>query len=469
MYFTIFIGLSLGFASGQCPINRCSCRDGIVDCSRRNINILPNFPSDQNFYSTYSFLDVEGYNLTSIPNGALDNAYFKKITLKNNVISRIGNSAFHGEANHLVELDLSGNKLNALPLALSELAQITKLDISGNPILSDINFTDSVMRAIGDTMLDFSFGSRDLDVWPKSLRHFPLLQRLTLNGASNRLTIIPPDGFHGFETTLLFLNIRDTHLIAVPLGISKLQNMKELHFDNNPFVGDRGILVQSFPTGASSKLQTMSLNGDSLTKFPVVLTYLPALRNLSMDDNPLFYVDDNALGEIRTVRYLSIKNCSLNRIPAAMSDFLFLKDLDISSNTINTIEENDLQDLRFLEHLVLSNNTLKYISEDAFGRVPRIKTLDFTNTALTKVPVAIKKVWPCLENVYLDNNAIDCMCETLVWLRELRDDCRHDGFPISIHGTCDTIYDNIEHYIEAYIPQCPEYKAEKHIPPYDLT
>ncbi|KAK3096219.1 hypothetical protein FSP39_024584 [Pinctada imbricata] len=452
---------------GQCSVPQCTCLNGYVDCSGRKLTNVPSFPTNMVFYSTYQTLDLSNNNLTVLRNGDFNQAPFKKILLRNNHIRSIDAHGFHGAANTLIELDLSNNELHYLPVALSELESIKKLDVSGNPIEYGHNFNESVMKSIGDTILEFSFGGSSLSSWPRSLKHFPLLQSLTLDGTSDRLTIVPPDGFHGFTTTILKLNIRNTKLIGVPLGISRLRNLRELHFDNNPYVGDRGILVQSFPTGAASNLHTMSLNGDNLTKLPVVLRYLPSLRNLSMDNNPLHFINDNEFGELRTINYLSMKNCSFPRIPAALSDFTFLQELDLSYNHIATIDENDLEDLRFLEHLTISNNEVKYISQDAFGRVPRLKSVNFTNTNLTSVPRGIGRVWPCMEDVHVENNPIDCMCETLVWLRDYRDQCRIDGYPVQIHGKCDTIYDDIEHYIQVFIPHCPEYKEIHGIPPYN--
>jgi Leucine-rich repeat (LRR) protein len=457
--------------TAQCPgslSSYCSCRDRYVDCSLRNLSAVPAFPPDPSFSSSYDYFDVSFNQIQNIPPHAFKGTQFKEIYLQGNLLQNISSLAFEDVLNTLLVLDLSNNKLTKLPEALEELTVLETLDVTHNLMIHGSDFTESVMHALGDTLTDLSIGNEHLSSWPTSLHHLPILNKLTVDGLSRFVHDISADSFHGFETTLQYLNIKNTHLLAVPLGISKLKHLKELHFDQNRFVTDRGVLIQSFPL-QSPYLETLSLNGDSLTEFPRVLLYLPALKNFSFDDNNLRYLDDLNVGDLRTVTNLTLRNCSLLRVPAALERIRYLKDLDLSFNDIETIDANDLQDLRYLENFILQNSSLKYISEKAFGRVPRLKTLDFRYTQLTTVPKAINTVWPCLEQVFLGENKVDCMCETLVWLREKRDTCMKDAFPIKIQGLCDTIHDTIEHYIEEYIPRCPEYKELHNIPPYNHT
>ncbi|XP_061177353.1 leucine-rich repeat protein SHOC-2-like [Saccostrea echinata] len=417
---------------------------------------------------SYDYLDLSYNRILNIQSYQFRGTHFKEIYLQGNNLQNISLGAFEDVENTLLLLDLSNNKLRNLPPSLADLHSLETLDITHNPLTRGTDYTESVMRALGDTLTDLKIGSETLTSWPTSLHHLPILNRLTVASLSRFIRDIGAESFHGFETTLQYLNIKNTYLLAVPIAISKLKNLKELHFDQNPYVTDRGVLIQAFPLN-SPYLQTLSLNRDSLTEFPRVLRYLPALKNFSLDDKNLRYLSDLNIGDLRTVTNLTLRNCSLLRVPAALSQIRYLKVLDLSLNGIVTIDTNDMKDLRYLEAFIIRNSSLKYISENAFGRVPRLKTLDFRSTHLTSVPKAINTVWPCLEKVLLDENKVDCMCETLVWLREKRDTCVSDAFPMKIEGHCDTIHDTIEHYIEEYIPRCPEYKELHNIPPYNRT
>ncbi|KAK3096032.1 hypothetical protein FSP39_022183 [Pinctada imbricata] len=286
---------------------------------------MPSFSSADRIGLDYHILDASNNRISYLTSSSFANAPFTKVILSNNELNSsttsIPDNAFNGDEKSIFELDLSSNHLTSLPLALTHLSNITMLDVTDNPIAYSTDFTYRAMKAMGDSMRDFRFGSQQLEEWPKTLNHFQQLQKLEVDGISSRLQVVPPEGFRGFETTLLELNIHHTSLIGVPIGISKLRNLQTLHFDDNPYVKNRGVLVQSFPIfGTSHKLRELTLNNDGLTKFPEVIKYLRGLQSLSLDENILDFVSDaNLLGNI-TINSLTLRNCKLSRVPGALSD-----------------------------------------------------------------------------------------------------------------------------------------------------
>jgi leucine-rich repeat protein SHOC2 len=416
----------------------------------------------------YDVLDLRGNSITSLNNRSFANGPFKTVYLSNNGLNDSGISvgAFDGLKESVTFLDLSHNNIRHLPTALKQLDKIEELDVSHNPMRSTADFKDDVMRAMGDTITSFTFGSNQLLSWPTTLNHFVQLQKLHVDQMGRFVKVLPPEPFHGFDTTLLYLKIENTNLVAVPLGISKLKNLQELHFDDNPQVMDRGVLIQSFPL-KSQKLRTVSLNGDGLTKFPPVLKYLRALDNLSLDRNILDFLSDASISGNVTVSNLSLIDCGLDRIPGALADLNYLISLDLSENAIRTIEQNDLRNLPNLQHLKIRNSSLEYISKTAFENFHNMKSLNFQNTKLTQVPEAVSLLRPCVTNLDLSGNKVDCMCETLVWLGNKTEECQRSGLAMQIKGDCDTIISSVEDYVQKYIPRCPQYKEEHHIAPYN--
>ena len=455
-------------AGAACP-HDCSCRNRYVDCVGRRHLTIPDF-SSLNVATDYDVLDMRDNNLKSLDNSSFTNAPFKTVYLSRNMLDdrNISAGAFGGLGNSVKYLDLSYNRIQNLPVALKQLDQIEDVDVSHNPMRLSKSFTTDIMRAMGDTILSFTFGNDNLFAWPESLNHFVQLQRLHVDQLGAYMQILEHEAFHGFETTLQYLKIENTNLIAVPIGISKLRNLQELHFDNNPQVSDRGVLIQSFPlVDGSPKLRVVSLDRDGLTKFPPVLKYLRALESLSLDGNALDFLSDASISGNVTASNLSLVDCSLDRIPGALSDLKYLTNLDLSQNDIRTIEQNDLRDLPKLQKLVIQNASLEYISNNAFENLPDLMNMNFKNTKLTQVPQALNTTYPCASTVDVSGNSLDCMCETLVWLKTKSDWCRDNGTPMTVIGTCDTIFSTIRHYIDTYIPKCPEYKELNNIPPYD--
>lgn len=449
-----------------CPTD-CSCRSRYVDCARRRHTSVPSF-AGVNVAADYDVLDLSENSITSLNNRSFANAPFKTVYLSNNGLNDSGISvgAFDGLKDSVTHLDLSHNNIRHLPTALKELSKIEDLDVSHNPMRYTNDFKDEVMKALGDTITSFTFGSSQLLSWPTTLNHFVQLQSLHVAEMGRFIKVLPPESFHGFETTLLYLKMENTKLVAVPLGISRLRNLQELHFDDNPQVTDRGILIQSFPI-RSQKLRTVSLNGDGLTKFPPVLKYLRALKNLSLDRNILDFLSDASISGNVTVSNLSLIDCGLDRIPGALADLDYLNRLDLSQNAIRTIEQNDLRNLPYLQHLKIQNSSLEYISKTAFENFNNLASLNFENTKLTQVPEAVNLLHPCVTSLDLSGTKLDCMCETLVWLNNKTEECRRSGRAMQIKGECDTIISSVENYVKTYIPRCPQYKEEHNIAPYN--
>eukprot|EP00105_Crassostrea_gigas_P027234 XP_011448489.1 PREDICTED: leucine-rich repeats and immunoglobulin-like domains protein 3 [Crassostrea gigas] len=455
-------------ASASCPTG-CSCRNRYVDCSGRRHTTMPDF-SSLGVASNYDTLDMRNNNLTTLDNASFVGAPFETVYLShNNLADRfISAGAFEGLVDSVKILDLGFNNIQKLPTALKELNMVEELDVSHNPMRFSNSFPADIMRAMGDTITAFTFGNNQLVSWPESLNHFVQLQKLHVDQLGSFMQVLTPEAFHGFETTLLYLKIENTNLIAVPIGISKLKNLEELHFDDNPQITDKGVLIQSFPLKFEPpKLRIVSLDGDGLTKFPPVLKYLRALDKLSLDRNLLDFLSDASIEGNVTATELSLVNCGLDRIPGALSDLHYLTHLDLSQNDIKTIEHNDLENLPTLEQLVIQNASLEYISNNAFAALHHLVSLDLRLTNLKQVPIALNLMHPCPAKVDLIGNKVDCMCETLVWLATKTEWCQAQGSPMDITGDCDTIDSTVKNYVAKYIPNCPQYKVDHNIAPYN--
>lgn len=441
----------------------CSCTANVISCENRGLHAVPTFPQPV----SADILNLMRNDIHNLTTDIFKNVRVKIINLSGNKINKIQSGAFNNVKDNLIELILKDNALTKLPEEISNLGKIQSLDVRGNPI-EDPNFTDSVMYQIGDSITDFKFGSAELDKWPQSLSHFQELNSLMLDTTSSNMQVIPAEAFHSFETTLTQMTIQNTELLVVPIGVSTLRNLKTFHFDHNHKVGDKGVLLQSFVNQHSS-LQTLSLIDDRLTKFPRVLRYLSSLKNLTMDQNTLAFVNDEAIGLLGNVKILSLKNCSLDRVPGALSNLVGLTNLDLSDNKIGSIERNDMEQLTLLEKIYFNNNPLTYVSNETFRDLHSLETLDLSNTKITLVPEAIRNVYRyrnhCLINLIILENKLDCMCE-LEWLKELKTACP----AMNIKGNCDTIHVTLEQYIHDFVPRCPAWMLKQHqaIYPYYL-
>ncbi|KAK3586540.1 hypothetical protein CHS0354_022672 [Potamilus streckersoni] len=451
--------LMLALTANICPnTTKCMCTFDILDCSGHYLKIMPAFNPSERYFET---LRLYNANLTIINNSSFFGIKVSDILLNDNNISLIRDGAFNGVEDLLNALNLSNNALTTIPSAIGTLRKIQSLDISFNPIDQTAfdDEGDEVLKRIGDTLNEFSFGHDILHEWPHTLRHLVTLKTLNVLGGSFKT--LPPAAFHGFEGTLLNLRIQNTKLIAIPVALSRLIYLGRLNFDHNHFIGDAGILVPSFSSTILIHLKDITLKDDSLTVFPNILKYLGGVQKLSLEGNKLDVIGDNSIKVISAINVtdLSLRNCSLSRVPGAISNMRNLSILDLSQNNIHSFERNDFTNMSLIKNLTVSENPLNYISPDAFNELHKLIYLNVQATNLTEIPTAIENS-PVLRDVILPTDQIICTCD-LSWLKRYIDThVESTGRPkLHIQGTCETIISSIEEYLHTFIPMCPNYNV----------
>ncbi|KAL4220310.1 Leucine-rich repeat serine/threonine-protein kinase 2 [Mactra antiquata] len=427
-------------------VHECRCEPNIIECHGRGITTFPHFARTGYVFQS---IDLDTNGLTTIPALAFNDINVTDIILSNNEIDTIDDRAFVSLERQLRFLDLRQNNLTHLPDFFDKFVNLSIFDVSYNPIAPE-NFTENVMRELGDYVTEFRFGDPSLTGWPTNLHHLPRLEILKFYGGT--MERIPITAFSGFEWPLRKLWIQNTNLISTPIALQDLKSINEFHFDNNPSVGDAGILIPAF-AGLSGTLETLSLENNSLTTFPSVLLTLHNIHNLSLARNNLQFVSDEAVAVVNSnLTILNLQACNLDRIPGALSRLRHLEYLDFSYNNITSIEKNDLQLMHNLRTLIVSYNPLQYISNSTFYDLTSLRRLILQETGLFSVPEAIVKL-PNLQTIDLRDKEsdIECNCD-LGWLYCFTK--RSTG--LNILGDCYTIVMTIQDYAENQIPKtCP--------------
>jgi len=453
----IFI-LSLLFASlvavcvaqqPPCPnIRECSCSQHIIECHDRHLTSIPDWARD--FY--YTELHLQNNNISEIHDDAFRNLNnISIIQIDHNQVHTVGLKAFRGLERTLNEIDISYNNLDVFPPALGDLLFIQKIDASFNPLNYD-SFDDTTMYNIGDTLRDFTFGSRDLEQWPQALRHLQDLSFLNVTGGS--FLTLPPDAFHGFEGTLKTLSMQNTAMIAIPFAFSKLRFLDHLYFDHNHAIGDSGILITSLSNRALNHLEVVSLTDDNLTVFPSLLQFLPNVNTLILDSNRLAFVSEASVEVAKGtgITNLSMKNCSLARVPGALSKLTNLTSLNLANNQIRSFENSDFENMRNLQNLTITGNPLEFIGNGTFRDLTNLRVLDILESNIHTMPEAIRFLTN-LTTLKLPINKIECTCN-IAWLKQFMEVCNRQ---LKIEGSCETIESTIEDFLKIHIPHCPNY------------
>lgn len=431
----------------------CKTIGNVVDCSNLGLVNMPDFTSGIPNPGLIVEVNLENNNIRTLHAHAFNGIAPTTINLERNRIASIEDNAFDAVYTTLTKLKLRNNMLTSMPAEIGKLTNILSLDIKDNDVTQTTldHSSDNVFRQIGDTLTEFHFGGRNYAVWPNvALSHFQKLELLDYEGGY--MGFIPYGGFHGFEHTLHKLFISNTRMRQLPIGISTLQELKELYFDDNTSVGDFGILAQAFATTThtTSPLRVLSLQNDGLSRFPAVLRNLVNLEELYMNRNQLWYVADNAVNLLKQSQLtkMGLSGCHLDRIPQALLQLEGLTHLDVSANNIQSIERFDMSNHTQISFLNVSFNPLAYISTEALKDLPALHELDFSSTSMAQIPKAIKNTH-ALKTLNLKNCRIECTCD-LTWITN-----KLNGTNITFEGTCETIEKPISSYIKVRVPTCP--------------
>ncbi len=187
--------------------------------------------------------------------------------------------------NGVRDLDLSGNKLTAVPPELAQARSLHELDLRGNQLVH---------------------------LGRPPWQGMPLLDTLDLG--ENQLTDL--GDLKGLER-LITLDLSDNQLTRLPAEIGRLRSLRHLDLSRNP--------LTTLPPeiGRLTRLEELTLDGTPLVSLPPQIGQLKALRRLDLEDTPLKSFPPQ-LGELRRLVTLSATGCQA-RIPDSFRGLKGLK------------------------------------------------------------------------------------------------------------------------------------------------
>ena len=341
-------------------------------------------------------LDLSDNKLSAIT--VRDFFYWSKleyVSLARNKIASIEESSFQQQASTLKTLDLSRNKLKALPAGLvTRAVKLRAIDVSRN-----------LLERISATAFQNSTQLQTINLSYNRLRSLPeqLFQgitRLHLNLERNRLTSLPPSIFdrskiHGllsihlgrnfFEEVpidalqkqffhLEYLNLASNRLRAIPADTNILVTIKTLDLSFNPLTEESVHNVLSEP----KKVKDLNMASTGISRIPVLET--PFLRRLNLSSNKLESVNETVFQRPTLLEMLDLSNNQIvgsgAGLPNVWSRMIFLKKLILSGNPISQIVKGDLSHLTSLESLELVDLTsCTKLDSQAFASLPSLRSL----------------------------------------------------------------------------------------------
>lgn len=203
-------------------------------------------------------------------------------------------------------LDLSQLKLTEIPESISQLSDITELNLNFNRIstLPDFLFLCIRLRSL-------YLGVNQICIIPPAFANLIDLERLGLS--SNRIEVIPD--FLTQLSKLEFLNFSENRIKIIPECLADLTNLQELCLDN--------CQIRTIPDSFAKliNLEILDVRKNQLASIPESLAKLPKLYRLYLRDNPKLKIPDEILGP----RWGELDSSKPLKSPKVIFDYYFGK------------------------------------------------------------------------------------------------------------------------------------------------
>lgn len=272
----------------------------------RNINQKTERELDQIFEQAYNDkitrLDLSGNNLSELNSNLITNICVLQT---------------------ICELDLSNNQLTSLPGYLTELFNLEKLKLDGNPIISPapeiVNAgTDAILKYLKKPICQQELCYIFEQAAKNNVKVFDLRNR----GVSE----LPKE--IGILTGLEALLLDNNNICSLPAEIGKLTNLKRLELVDNKFT--------SFPLEIVHlpKLETLYLESNGLKILPSEIRYMTSLKHLTLTANELTSLPLE-IGQLRNLVRLEVLFNNLTSLPKEIGLLKNLTELDLSGNNID--------------------------------------------------------------------------------------------------------------------------------------
>ena len=204
--------------------------------------------------------------------------------------------------------------------------------------------------------------------------------------------------------------IVDPSKLKVNTNTLRIINMRIPNFDWGKFFNKSAIKVLDLRQNRIKDINGVYLKG------------FTNLIDLNMASNEMDHVSNDAIEQTNNnLQYLNLTNNNIEVIDLSGYFTGYLRSLDLSNNHIHTIKP-DVKGVK-ISKMNLNNNRITNI-DNLFNGRQSIRSLLLDNNRITKIPITVSKT---LSRVFLRNNPLDCSCEAIGHITNLKDDLLKNG------------------------------------------
>ncbi|XP_059656758.1 plant intracellular Ras-group-related LRR protein 5-like [Cornus florida] len=231
-----------------------------------------------------------------------------------------------GKLTDITELNISDNRIMALPSTICYLRALTKLDVHSNQL---INLPNSFGELLNLT---------DIDLHANKLKSLPpsfsnLVNLMNLDLSSNQFTHLPD--IIGNLISLERLSVETNELQEVPYTIGSCSSLIELRLDFNQ--------LRALPEaiGKLGCLEVLTLHYNRIKGLPTTMGNLLKLRELDASFNELESIPESLCFAVSLEKLNVGKNfADLRALPRSIGNLEMLEELDICDDQITMLPDS---------------------------------------------------------------------------------------------------------------------------------
>jgi Leucine-rich repeat (LRR) protein/Ca2+-binding EF-hand superfamily protein len=424
----------------------------MFDLSHNRLEEMPNnsfwFRADK-----LQVLTLDYNQFQSIPSGISDCRDLLSVTISQNLLegtSILGQSTALNGLHNLVNLDLSGNKIQKWPnngfqasttgsleilnLANNELevipgveclstfSQLIRLNLSNNKIyalgsdgglgnltcLQVLNLSGNILESlpedlgcIGSTLLSINLSNNNLRWLPSTLNELHGLRLLDVS--RNQLTTLP-NSIIGLKD-LVEINGGRNKIAMIPETFGSLLKLEIINFQHNN--------LRTLPEtiGLLTRLQQIDLRNNRLIDLPREMGSWILLRELDVRSNKIQTLPASC-GHCHRLKSLNMHNNSIECIPHTVSTLIHLEIFDLGQNQLKSLSAGIGKATSLLK-LDLGGNVNLHSLPRTIGHLGKLKQLNLSSCGISKLPNDLVKC-TALQSLWLRHNRLEALPIELV-------------------------------------------------------
>lgn len=184
------------------------------------------------------------------------------------------------------------------------------------------------------------------------------------------------------------LDLHGNLLIAIPMGLRRLDFLTTLNLANN------------------------KLNNDCFE----VVTQIPSLRDLKLGNNGLVGPLDPRITELTHLETLDLQHNKLTSLPEGVIDLIRLRVLNITSNEFASLPFDSLERLPLIEVFAAKNKLSGTLIGPDVGCLSQLQILDVTGNSLSSLATSETLKLPSLHQLSISSNRLTALPNLASWI-----------------------------------------------------